>query len=69
MLTNPIVTGRIRHGKVIHDGLRAAITPPDLWETVQETLKSEAAKARGKDAAGSSFRWLLTGRVFDGTGD
>ena len=36
---------------------------------VQDKLKSEAAKARGRDAAGSSFRSLLTGKLFDETGD
>ena len=69
MLTNPIFAGRIRHRKVIHDGQHPSIIDPEVWEAVQEKLKAEAAKARGKDTTGSAFRSLLTGKVFDETGD
>ena len=69
MLTNPVFAGRIRHRKVIHEGQHPAIIDPKVWEAVQAKLKAEAAKARGKDTAGSSFRSLLTGKVFDETGD
>lgn len=40
-----------------------------VWAVVQDKLKSEAAKAQGKDTTGSSFRSLLTGKVFEETGD
>ncbi len=69
MLTNPVFAGRIRHRKVIHDGQHPAIIAPEVWEAVQARLKAGAAKTRGRDTAGSSFRSLLTGRIFDETGD
>ena len=69
LLTNPIFAGRIRHRKAIHEGQHPSIIDPEVWEVVQDRLRSEAAKARGKDTAGSSFRSLLTGKIFDETGD
>jgi DNA invertase Pin-like site-specific DNA recombinase len=69
LLTNPVVAGRIRHRKVIHDGQHPAIIDPQVWEAVQSKLKADTTKKRGKDTAGSSFRSLLTGKVFDETGN
>jgi DNA invertase Pin-like site-specific DNA recombinase len=69
MLTNPVFAGRIRHRKVIHEGQHPAIIDPGVWEAVQEQLKAEAAKTRGKDTAASPYRSLLVGKLFDETGD
>ena len=69
LLTNPVFAGRIRHRKVIHEGQHPAIIDPELWDAVQKRLTAEAAKARGKETAASSFRSPLTGKVFDETGD
>ncbi|MCY1128625.1 recombinase family protein [Frigidibacter sp. RF13] len=69
LLTNPVFAGRIRHRNEVHEGQHPAIIDPTTWETVQDRLKSDAAKARSRDTGGSSFRSLLTGRLFDETGD
>jgi hypothetical protein len=67
ILINPIYVGRIRHGKESYEGLHEAIVSQEVFEQVQVLLVSKAnisASAAGKDNL-----HLLTGLVFDETGD
>lgn len=59
----------LRYRKAVHEGQHPAIIEPATWEAVQGRLTSAAAKARGRETTGSSYRSLLTGRIFDETGD
>lgn len=68
ILTNPIYAGRVRHGKVIHEGLHPHIIDPTIWDQVQNDLTSLAPK-RGGHLKRSTQRPLLKGKLFDETGD
>ena len=46
ILTNPTFAGRIRHRKLIHDGLHAAIIDPERWEKIQVQLQDGASRSR-----------------------
>ena len=66
ILRNPVYIGRIRHKQESHGGLHDAIVDHDLWDRVQEQLdRKSPKKARGPSKSGA----LLTGRIFDETGD
>lgn len=66
ILRNPVYTGRIRHKLETHDGLHEAIIDPELWGAVQERLdRNSPKKSRRPSKSGA----LLTGRIFDETGD
>ncbi|MBT8418862.1 MAG: recombinase family protein [Silicimonas sp.] len=67
ILTNPIYAGRIRHRNKVFEGAHDAIIDPDLWDRIQEQLKSGAARSRKKMQG--KTRSLLCGKLFDETGD
>lgn len=70
ILTNPLYAGRIRHRKVIHEGQHRALIDPEVWEAVQAKLIAEAAKPRRPTGAAMETRVsLLTGKIYDETGD
>jgi site-specific DNA recombinase len=66
ILRNPVYIGRIRHKQESHEGLHDAIVDQDLWDRVQEKLDQ---KSPGKFRSRSRSGALLTGRIFDETGD
>ena len=66
ILRNPVYIGRIRHKQESHEGLHDAIVDQDLWECVQEQLDLKSPK---KSRRSSRSGALLTGRVFDESGD
>lgn len=68
ILTNPIYAGRIRHGKIIHEGLHPAIIDPTVWDQVQEDLITSSSKRRGITNRAKN-KPLLIGKLFDETGD
>lgn len=66
ILRNPVYIGRIRHKQESHEGLHDAIVDQDLWDRVQEQLdRKSPGKFRSRSRSGA----LLTGRIFDETGD
>jgi len=73
ILTNPIYAGRIRHHAKVYPGKHRAIIAPDVWDHLQEQLQNGAVRSRsGKgrnQGGGKKHVSLLTGKVFDETGD
>ncbi|WP_294623454.1 recombinase family protein [uncultured Roseovarius sp.] len=67
ILGNPIYAGRIRHKGQVYEGQHPAIIEPVIWERVQRMLAGGATRARGTKRV--SARSLLTGKLFDETGD
>jgi DNA invertase Pin-like site-specific DNA recombinase len=66
ILRNPVYIGRIRHKQESHEGLHDAIVEQELWDRVQEQLdRKSPGKFRSRSRSGA----LLTGRIFDETGD
>lgn len=73
ILTNPIYAGRIRHKAKVWPGQHPALIDPAAWDTLQEQLKlgavmSRSGKGRNSDGVKRHVS-LLTGKVFDETGD
>jgi len=73
ILTNPIYAGRIRHHAKIYPGKHQPIIKPDVWDQLQEQLQAKAVRSRlgkGRNQGGGKKQVsLLTGKVFDETGD
>ena len=73
ILTNPIYAGRIRHHTKVYPGKHSPLIEPDIWDQLQEQLKtgavmSRSGKGRNHDSKKKQVS-LLTGKVFDETGD
>ena len=66
ILRNPVYAGRIRHKEETHEGLHEAIVDQALWDAVQAQLDRKSPK---KSRLPSRSGALLTGRIFDETGD
>ena len=70
LLTNPVYLGLIRHKEQTFEGQHMAIVDQDLWDSVQEHLKSASARRRGAPAGqGAGAEAPLKGKVRDETGD
>ena len=67
LLSNPIYIGEIRHKRVRHPGQDEAILERELWEKVQERLRSSAV--RGPELRTKANPSPLAGKVFDGDGE
>ncbi len=73
ILTNPVYAGRIRHHANVYPGQHPPLIPPEVWDSIQEQLQSDAVKdrtftkrnRRGAKASAS----LLAGKIYDQTGD
>lgn len=65
-LRNPVYIGRIRHKQESHEGIHDAIVDQDLWDRVQEQLDQKSPKKSRRPSRSGA---LLTGRIFDETGD
>lgn len=68
MLCNPIYIGEIRHKDQRFPGRHTGIVDRDVWDRVQTLLEGRSQTIRGKGRQAVD-RSLLTGRVFDETGD
>ena len=68
ILANPICIGQIRHKKLIHQGLHEAIIENDLWENVQQKLKSNAVESKLTQNRKTESS-LLIGKLFDEAGE
>jgi site-specific DNA recombinase len=73
ILTNPVYAGRIRHHSKVYPGQHDPLIDPDIWDGIQERLKSGAAYARtfsGRNRGpGRKPASPLVGKIFDQTGD
>jgi len=73
ILTNPIYAGRIRHKANVYPGQHPALIEPAVWDALQEQLMADAVMSRsgkGRNSEGGKKQVsLLTGKVFDETGD
>jgi DNA invertase Pin-like site-specific DNA recombinase len=67
LLTNPVYIGKARHFEQVYDGEHAAIIDPATFEAALTLLADRAPNRRGR--SNSQDIHLLTGLVFDETGD
>lgn len=67
MLSNPIYTGRIRHGGNIYAGEHQPIIDDGVFQAVQTRLAEQAPRERGMPVQRDIH--LLNGLLFDETGD
>ncbi|WP_170478255.1 recombinase family protein [Ruegeria arenilitoris] len=73
ILTNPVYAGRIRHHAKVYPGQHPPLIEPEVWDSIQDQLRSDALKDRtfskrnrkGAKASASP----LAGRIYDQTGD
>lgn len=73
ILTNPVYAGRIRHHAEVFPGLHPPLITPEVWDGIQEQLKSDSTKGRtfsrrNRNGAKPSVS-RLAGKIFDQTGD
>lgn len=73
ILTNPIYAGRIRHHAKVYPGQHPPLIDPEVWDSIQEQLQSDAAKGRtftqrNRNGAKTSVS-PLAGKIFDQIGD
>ncbi|MBT3787797.1 MAG: recombinase family protein [Alphaproteobacteria bacterium] len=74
ILRTPVYLGLIRHKDQTYPGQHPAILEEVLWERVQEKLISAGRRSRGRTSSGDpaakvTDQAVLTGRMFDETGD
>ena len=67
ILSNPVYAGRIRHHTTVYPGQHPALIDPATWDTVQELLQHDAARARGTSPSAPAAP--LLGKLFDETGE
>ncbi len=73
ILTNPVYAGRIRHHAKVYPGQHPPLITPDIWDSIQHQLQSDALKGRtftkrNRNGARASAS-PLAGKIFDQTGD
>jgi site-specific DNA recombinase len=67
LLSNPLHIGEIRHRQERYPGQHEAIVPRELWEAVQQHLRTNAV--RDRQAATRAIASPLAGKVFDADGE
>ncbi len=67
ILSNPVYIGKVRHKDQINDGQHEAIIVAAAYDKAQALLQANASTPRGSITA--QDRHLLTGLIFDETGD
>src|SRR6185437_10500315 len=67
LLSNPLHNGEIRHRQERYPGQHEAIVPRELWEAVQQHLRTNAV--RDRQAATRAIASPLAGKVFDADGE
>ena len=73
ILTNPVYAGRIRHHAKVYPGQHPPLIAPEIWDSIQDQLRSDAAKdrtflKRNRNGARASAS-PLAGKIFDQIGD
>lgn len=66
MLSNPIYIGKVRHKKVIHDGLHESIIHQELWDAVQAKLADNRNVPYARRQEKASYP--LLGKLYDDVG-
>ncbi|PSL17245.1 recombinase family protein [Shimia abyssi] len=73
LLCNPIYIGKIRHKAWVWDGQHDAIIDKELWDQIQDKLKSASARPRSRNGLANSHTKNgtapLSGKLRDETGD
>ncbi|MER8820483.1 recombinase family protein [Mesorhizobium sp. M0991] len=67
LLSNPVYIGQSRHKDTCYEGAHERIVDAELFASVQALLKEQGPKRRSRSNAADLH--LLTGLVFDDTGD
>jgi len=68
LLSNPVYVGEIRHKQERHPGLHEPIVSRELWEQVQQRLRSQTAR-HGQGRKTEAPRSPLAGKLFDEKGE
>jgi site-specific DNA recombinase len=68
LLGNPVYVGEIRHKRDRHPGQHEPIVSRELWEQVQEKLRSGAVR-HGEGHKTEAIKSPLAGKLFDDSGD
>jgi DNA invertase Pin-like site-specific DNA recombinase len=73
ILTNPVYAGRIRHHAKVYPGQHPPLIAPEVWDSIQDQLSSDAAKdrtftKRNRKGARAPVS-PLAGKIYDQTGD
>lgn len=63
LLANPIYIGKVRHGKVLHDGQHEAIVDMALWESVQEQFRINSQGSKWRERVTKPLP--LLGKLYD----
>lgn len=66
LLQNPVYIGKTRHRNQLYDGQHKSIVSLEIWNSVQEKLRSQARRPRGQK--GIAQHHLLQGLLFDTEG-
>jgi site-specific DNA recombinase len=66
ILSNPIYVGRLRHKGQTHDGLHPGIVDVEIWDRVQQQLKSQTQIRRTSCPDDQSF---LASKLYDDCGN
>jgi DNA invertase Pin-like site-specific DNA recombinase len=67
LLSNPVYIGKTKHKGEVYDGQHDPIVTLELWNKVQACLKDNAPKRKRSINIASNS--LLTGMIYDGSGD
>jgi hypothetical protein len=68
VLSNPIYLGEIRHKQERYPGQHGALVSRELWERVQQQLRSRAVR-QGAGRKTEAMRSPLAGKLFDESGE
>jgi DNA invertase Pin-like site-specific DNA recombinase len=73
ILTNPVYAGRIRHHAKVYPGQHPPLIAPEVWDSIQAQLQSDAVKdrtftKRNRNGAKASAS-PLAGKIHDQAGD
>ncbi|NNE51906.1 MAG: recombinase family protein [Sulfitobacter sp.] len=73
ILSNPVYAGRIRHHANVYPGQHPPLIAPEVWDSIQDQLQSNAVKGRTftkRNRSGTRASVSpLAGKIYDQTGD
>jgi site-specific DNA recombinase len=67
LLQNRLYRGEIVHGDMVHPGQHSAVIDRELFDAVQERLRTNRVAASGRPTRAATM--VLTGKVFDAEGE
>ncbi len=68
LLSNPVYVGEIRHNQDRHAGQHEALVSRELWQRVQQRLRSQGPR-QGEGRKTEAARSPLAGKLFDQSGE